>query len=49
VRRFTLITIIVLFVALGIAAYLQWQAGHRPGRFCGPGVPGCLRSPTPSP
>jgi len=49
VRRFTLITLIVLFVVLGIAAYFQYRAGQKPGRYCGPAVPGCVRSPAPSP
>jgi hypothetical protein len=37
-RRFTLITLIVLFVALSVAAWFQYRAGQRPGRYPGPGV-----------
>jgi hypothetical protein len=37
-RRFTLITLIVLFVALSVAAWLQYRAGQRPVRYPGPGV-----------
>ena len=41
-RRFTLITLIVLFIALGVAAYLQLRAGREGDRrFCGPAVPNC--------
>jgi hypothetical protein len=50
-RRFTLITLIVLFVALGVAAFLQYRAGQEGERhLCGPGVPDCVPgsvSPTP--
>jgi hypothetical protein len=44
-----LITLIVLFVALSVAAYLQIRAGqHGERRFCGPGVPNCAPgTPTP--
>jgi hypothetical protein len=50
-RRFTLITLLVLFVALGVAAYLQFRAGQSGDRrFCGPGVPNCVpASVSPSP
>ncbi len=47
-RRFTLITLLVLFTLLGMAAYFQYRAGHKPVRYCGPNVPGCVRSPAPS-
>lgn len=40
-RRFTLITLILLFVGLGIVAYLQYQAGRGERRFCGPGIKSC--------
>jgi hypothetical protein len=46
VRRFTLITLIVVFTMLSIAAYFQCRAGEGPRRFPGPGVP---FTPTPSP
>ena len=37
-RRFTLITLIVLFVLLGITAYFQYRAATRgPRNFPGPG------------
>jgi hypothetical protein len=42
VRRFTLITLILLFVGLAIVAYLQFQAGQGERRFCGPNVPDCI-------
>jgi hypothetical protein len=49
VRRFTLITLIVLFIALSVAAYLQLRAGHGERRLCGPGVPNCVPGqPVPS-
>ncbi len=50
-RRFTLITLLLLFIALGVAAYLQVRAGREGDRrFCGPGVPNCVPgSVTPSP
>ncbi len=42
-RRFTLITLIVLFIALGVVAFLQLRAGQEGERFlCGPGVPNCV-------
>jgi hypothetical protein len=47
VRRFTLITIIVLLTLLLIAAIFQIVAANKGGgRFPGPGISG---SPTPSP
>jgi hypothetical protein len=48
VRRFTLITLVVLFVLLGIAAYFQYRAGQSERRLCGPGVPGCVPGVTSS-
>jgi hypothetical protein len=45
-RRFTLITLIVVFVLLSVAAYFQCQAGKGTRRFPGPGVP---FTPTASP
>jgi hypothetical protein len=45
VRRFTLITLIVLFGLLSFATYFQCQAGRGERRFPGPGVP---FTPTPS-
>jgi hypothetical protein len=50
-RRFTLITLIALFIALGVAAFLQLRAGQEGDRrFCGPGVPNCAPgSVTPTP
>ena len=45
-RRFTLVTLIVLFTLLSIAAYYQCQAGQGSRRYPGPGVP---FTPTPSP
>jgi hypothetical protein len=48
VRRFTLITLIVLFIGLSVAAFLQLRAGRGERRFCGPGVPNCVPgTPTP--
>jgi hypothetical protein len=44
-RRFTLITLIVLFVALSVAAWFQYRAGQRPIRYPGPGV--SATAPTP--
>jgi len=38
VRRFTLITIILLLVALVVVAIVQFNAGKGPRRFPGPGV-----------
>jgi hypothetical protein len=50
-RRFTLVTVIVLFVGIVIAAIFQLRAatsGHP--RYCGPGQrTGCVLRPTPSP
>lgn len=40
-RRFTLLTLIFLFMLLGIAAYFQFVAGQSSQRYCGPSVPGC--------
>jgi hypothetical protein len=40
-RRFTLITLIVLFVGLGIAAYVQFRAAQGERRYCGPGIREC--------
>jgi hypothetical protein len=37
VRRFTLITIILLFVALVVVAIVQINAGSGPRRYPGPG------------
>jgi hypothetical protein len=37
-RRFTLITIVVLLILLAIAAYFQIRAARGPRRFPGPGV-----------
>jgi len=37
-RRFTLITIILLFVALVVVAIVQINAGRGPRRYPGPGV-----------
>jgi hypothetical protein len=48
VRRFTLITLIVVFVLLSVAAYFQCQAGKGPRRFPGPGIP-FTPTPTPTP
>jgi hypothetical protein len=47
VRRFTLITIVVLVLLLAAAAYFQIRAGEGPRRFPGPGV--TTPSPTLSP
>ncbi len=38
-RRFTLITLIVVFTLLSLAAFFQCQVGRGPRRFPGPGVP----------
>jgi len=38
VRRFTLITIILLFVALIVVAIFQINAGRGPRRYPGPGL-----------
>jgi hypothetical protein len=40
-RRFTLITLILLFLGLGVVAYLQFQAAQGERRFCGPGIRNC--------
>lgn len=40
-RRFTLITLILLFVGLGIVAYVQFRAAQGERRFCGPGIRQC--------
>ena len=45
-RRFTLITLLVLFTLLSIATFYQCQAGKGPRRFPGPGAP---FTPTPTP
>ncbi len=37
-RRWTLITIIVLFALLAIVAFFQIRAAQGPDRFPGPGV-----------
>lgn len=37
-RRFTLITLVVLVVVLAIAAYFQVRSARGPRRFPGPGV-----------
>ncbi|MFN2589341.1 MAG: hypothetical protein ABR518_01035 [Actinomycetota bacterium] len=47
-RRFTLITLVVLFVGLGIAAWFQFRAAEGERRFCGPGVKNCAPG-TPNP
>jgi hypothetical protein len=52
VRRFTFITLIVLFTLIVVAAVFQLLAALKgSGRFCGPGqTSGCVtRSPLPSP
>jgi hypothetical protein len=38
-RRFTLVTLIFMFILLSTAAYFQCQAGHGSRRYPGPGVP----------
>jgi hypothetical protein len=49
VRRFTLLTLIFLFVLLGIAAYFQFVAGQSDRRYCGPSVPACTPGVTATP
>ena len=47
-RRFTLITIILLFVALIVVAIVQINAGRGPRRYPGPGVSSTPSAPASS-
>jgi hypothetical protein len=49
-RRFTLITVITLFVLIVVAAIFQLRAAIKDSpRFCGPGQrSGCVLRPTPT-